>query len=131
MRSRSTAGGMIRQHVFSFRGSREDSRGNQAARRSDDGCKRHTRTCVALTQTRGESVVGSEGISGGRGKGVGDADGKVLVPFAAVLVAEEVEMCRVVCPGHGDVEFDAALLDWVLVRCWVARDVVWEGLTIS
>lgn len=32
------------------------------------------------------------------------------MPGSGVLVAEEIEVVDVVCPGHGDVEFDAALL---------------------
>lgn len=99
-----------RQDIVLLRRGREDCGNSEGVVDGEDGCEWHPEACVAGAEVGAEGVVLGDGFSGGRGKGVGDADGELLVPGSGVFVAEEVEVVDVVCPDHRDVEFDAALL---------------------
>lgn len=98
------------QDIVTVRRGREDCGNGESVVDGEDGCEWHSWTCVAGAEVGDEGVVLGDGFGGGRGKGVGDADGELLVPGSGVFVAEEVEVVDVVCPGHGDVEFNTALL---------------------
>jgi hypothetical protein len=99
-----------RQDIVLLRRGREDCGNGEGVVDGEDGCERHPGTCVAGAEVRGESVILGDGFGGGKRQGFGDADGELLVPGSGVFVAEEVEVVDVICPGHRDVEFDAALL---------------------
>jgi len=99
-----------RYHIPRLRGRGEDGTDSHAVINSEQSRQRLSWACVAATQGGRECVVEGDCVGGRRGKGVGDADGEVLVPFSGVFVAEEVKMVGVKVPGHGHIEVDAASL---------------------